>query len=94
MWKTAIALQAVVRILVCKLYYRYYKEHVYKWAQYLSNFAITMYIIENMSLVTLSFWTSDENYGMQNACINIYMCWYMHKNIICTLWCSMFNIWR
>lgn len=46
------------------IYYRYYKEHIYKWAQYLTNIALIMYIIENTSLVTLSFWSSDENYGM------------------------------
>ncbi|XP_011637417.1 post-GPI attachment to proteins factor 2-like [Pogonomyrmex barbatus] len=62
-WKIAIALQAIVRTLVFMLYYRYYKEHVYKWAQYLSNIALVMYAIENISLVTLSFWTSNENYA-------------------------------
>ncbi|XP_032666018.1 post-GPI attachment to proteins factor 2-like [Odontomachus brunneus] len=62
-WKTAIALQAIIRILVCRLYYRYYKENIYKWAQYLSNIALIMYIVENVSLVTLSFWSSDENYA-------------------------------
>lgn len=46
------------------MYYRYYKEHIYKWAQTISNVAIFTYAIENISLVTLSFWTSDENYGM------------------------------
>ncbi|EZA57325.1 hypothetical protein DMN91_002755 [Ooceraea biroi] len=61
-WKTAIALQAIVRIIVFMIYYRYYREHVYKWAQYLSNIALVMYAIENTSLVTLSFWSSDENY--------------------------------
>ncbi|XP_029674553.1 post-GPI attachment to proteins factor 2-like [Formica exsecta] len=61
-WKTAIALQAIVRTLVFMMYYRYYKEHVYIWARYLSNVALVMYAIENTSLVTLSFWTSDENY--------------------------------
>lgn len=63
-WKTAIALQAIVRTLVFMMYYRYYKEHVYIWARYLSNVALVMYAIENTSLVTLSFWTSDENYSM------------------------------
>lgn len=63
-WKIAIALQAIVRTLVFLMYYRYYKEHVYKWAQYLSNIALVMYVIENVSLMTLSFWTSSENYGM------------------------------
>ncbi|XP_018304570.1 post-GPI attachment to proteins factor 2 isoform X2 [Mycetomoellerius zeteki] len=72
-WKTAIALQALLRTLVFTLYYRYYKEHVYKWAEYLSNIALVMYTIENTSLVTLSFWTSDENYAyyIMKNCLNI-----------------------
>ncbi|XP_018356424.1 PREDICTED: post-GPI attachment to proteins factor 2-like isoform X2 [Trachymyrmex septentrionalis] len=72
-WKTAIALQALLRTLVFTLYYRYYKEHVYKWAEYLSNIALVMYAIENTSLVTLSFWTSNENYAYYiiKNCLNI-----------------------
>lgn len=62
-WKIAIAVQATVRVLVLVLYYRYYKEHIYKWAQNLSNIAVVTYTIENISLVTLSFWTSNENYA-------------------------------
>lgn len=63
-WKIAIAGQAVIRVLVLVMYCRYYKEHIYKWAQNICNIAVVTYTIENISLVTLSFWTSDENYGM------------------------------
>ncbi|XP_018359721.1 PREDICTED: post-GPI attachment to proteins factor 2-like isoform X2 [Trachymyrmex cornetzi] len=72
-WKTAVALQALLRTLVFTLYYRYYKEHVYKWAEFLSNIALVMYAIENTSLVTLSFWTSNENYAyyIMKNCLNI-----------------------
>ncbi|CAL7934713.1 unnamed protein product [Xylocopa violacea] len=62
-WKTAIAMQALIRILVLIMYRRYYKEHIYKWAQSICNVATVTYAIENISLVTLSFWTSDENYA-------------------------------
>lgn len=62
-WKTAIALQAIVRTLIFKMYYQYYRDHVYKWAQYLANITLVMYAVENTSLVTLSFWTSDESYS-------------------------------
>ncbi|XP_016919441.1 post-GPI attachment to proteins factor 2 [Apis cerana] len=61
-WKIAIALQAVVRILVLIMYRRYYKEHIYKWAQNICNVATVIYAIENISLISLSFWTSNENY--------------------------------
>ncbi|CAK9821141.1 Post-GPI attachment to proteins factor 2 [Anthophora plagiata] len=62
-WKTAIAMQALTRILVLMMYRRYYKEHIFKWAESICNIATAIYAIENISLVTLSFWTSDENYA-------------------------------
>ncbi|XP_071569849.1 post-GPI attachment to proteins factor 2 [Temnothorax nylanderi] len=90
-WKTAIALQAIVRTLVFTLYYRHYKEHVYKWAQYLSNIALVMYAIENTSLVTLSFWTSDENYAfhkmsfitfLMTSFIHMFLAYYIMKSCL------------
>ncbi|XP_017757181.1 PREDICTED: post-GPI attachment to proteins factor 2-like isoform X2 [Eufriesea mexicana] len=62
-WKIAVAAQALIRFLVLIMYRRYYKEHIYKWAQNICNVATITYAIENISLVTLSFWTSDENYA-------------------------------
>ncbi|XP_015430855.1 PREDICTED: post-GPI attachment to proteins factor 2-like [Dufourea novaeangliae] len=62
-WKIAIGLQALIRVIVLVMYSRYYKEHIYKWAQNICNIAVVTYAIENISLVTLSFWTSDENYA-------------------------------
>ncbi|KAG7197481.1 hypothetical protein KM043_013329 [Ampulex compressa] len=62
-WKIAIAMQGLVRIFVLLMYYRYYKEHVFKWASTICNVSLFTYAIENISLVTLSFWTSDENYA-------------------------------
>ncbi|XP_011499891.1 PREDICTED: post-GPI attachment to proteins factor 2-like isoform X2 [Ceratosolen solmsi marchali] len=44
------------------MYYRYYKETVYKWARNMTNFALLSYFSENIALVTLSFWSSNENY--------------------------------
>ncbi|XP_015117825.1 post-GPI attachment to proteins factor 2 [Diachasma alloeum] len=62
-WKIAIALQAVNRFLVFAMYYYYYKEVVHKWAEGVSRSALFAYALENISLVTLSFWTSSENYA-------------------------------
>ncbi|XP_043580947.1 post-GPI attachment to proteins factor 2-like [Bombus pyrosoma] len=62
-WKIAIAIQALIRILVLVMYRRYYKEHIYKWAQSICNIVTVTYAVENISLVTLSFWTSVENYA-------------------------------
>ncbi|XP_017798142.1 PREDICTED: post-GPI attachment to proteins factor 2-like [Habropoda laboriosa] len=62
-WKTAIAIQALIRILVLVMYRRYYKEHIFKSAESICNIATAIYAVENISLVTLTFWTSDENYA-------------------------------
>ncbi|XP_012221154.1 post-GPI attachment to proteins factor 2-like [Linepithema humile] len=90
-WKIAIAVQAIVRTLVFLMYYRYYKEHVYKWAQYLSNIALVMYVIENVSLVTLSFWTSNENYAfhkisfisfLMTSFIHMFLAYYIKRRYV------------
>lgn len=90
-WKTAIALQATVRIIVFMMYYRYYKEHVYIWARHLSNVALVMYAVENTSLVTLSFWTSDENYTFHKmsfimflitSFIHMFLAYYIMRNCL------------
>ncbi|XP_033224392.1 post-GPI attachment to proteins factor 2-like [Belonocnema kinseyi] len=63
-WKAAIAIQAFIRALVFIMYYRFYKEKIYKWAQGMSNMALATYVIENIALVSLSFWSSNENYAI------------------------------
>ena len=62
-WRAAIATQAMIRALILTMYYHYYRETVYAWAQGISNCALLVYTIENVALVTLSFWSSNENYG-------------------------------
>jgi hypothetical protein len=62
-WEIAIASQAIIRTLVLYMYYRYYRETAYKWARNMTNFALLSYFLENTALVTLSFWSSNENYG-------------------------------
>ncbi|XP_012265379.1 post-GPI attachment to proteins factor 2 isoform X2 [Athalia rosae] len=63
-WKAAIATQSFTRILVLIMYYRHYKETLYKWAYGIGNFVLFTYTIENTALVTLSFWSSIENYAL------------------------------
>ncbi|KAJ8676716.1 hypothetical protein QAD02_012503 [Eretmocerus hayati] len=61
-WEIAIATQALIRGLVLYMYYQYFKETVYTWAWGMTNFAMLSYFLENTALVTLSFWSSNENY--------------------------------
>lgn len=62
-WEIVISIQAFTRILVLYMYYKYYNESVYKWAQGMTNFALVSYFLENVGLVILSYWSSNENYG-------------------------------
>ncbi|XP_058804233.1 post-GPI attachment to proteins factor 2-like isoform X2 [Phymastichus coffea] len=61
-WEFTIAVQAIIRLLVLFMYYEYYKDTAYKWARGITNFALFSYFLENTALVTLSFWSSNENY--------------------------------
>lgn len=65
-WKAAIAIQAIIRAWILLMYYWLYKETVPVSARGISNFALLSYSLENISLVTLSFWTSNENYGKRS----------------------------
>ncbi|XP_066598227.1 post-GPI attachment to proteins factor 2-like isoform X2 [Prorops nasuta] len=62
-WKFAIAVQAIMRSSILLFNFRYYREHVYQWAQFISRIVLLTYALENISLVTLSFWTSNESYA-------------------------------
>lgn len=62
-WETVIAIQAITRALVFYMYIQYYKKTTYAWARGMTNFALLSYFLENVALVTLSFWSSNENYG-------------------------------
>ncbi|XP_012274285.1 post-GPI attachment to proteins factor 2 [Orussus abietinus] len=88
-WKAAVAVQAVIRVLVLIMYYEYYKGNVYHWARGICNFALTTYAIENTSLVTLSFWSSNENYALHKlsfitflitSLVYMFLTWYITKN--------------
>ncbi|XP_008204605.1 post-GPI attachment to proteins factor 2 isoform X2 [Nasonia vitripennis] len=63
-WEAAIATQAILRALVLYMYYKYYRETAHKWAYGMTNFALFSYLVENAALVTLSFWSSNENYAL------------------------------
>lgn len=62
-WEAVIATQAVIRALVFYMYIQHYRKTTYAWARGMTNFALFSYFLENTALVTLSFWSSNENYG-------------------------------
>ncbi|KAK0170647.1 hypothetical protein PV328_008474 [Microctonus aethiopoides] len=72
-WKTVIAAQAFMRALIFFMYRNYYQETAYHWAQGIINFTLFTYALENISLVTLSFWTSNENYAFHKLSFIIFL---------------------
>lgn len=72
-WRAAIASQALIRILVLYMYYRHYRENTFKWARNITNITIFTYIVENISLVTLSFWSSNENYAFHKTSFTAFL---------------------
>ncbi|XP_046738021.1 post-GPI attachment to proteins factor 2 [Diprion similis] len=85
-WKAAIAIQAHTRVLVLIMYYRHYKETVYKWAQFVSRIALAAYAIENTALVTLSFWSSHDNYALHKlSFITFLIMSLLHMSLSCMI---------
>ncbi|XP_034934677.1 post-GPI attachment to proteins factor 2-like [Chelonus insularis] len=83
-WKLAIALQAIIRSFIFYMYYQYYHQTIYKWAQGVINLALFTYAIENISLFTLSFWTSNENYALHKVSfITFLITSFIHMIVVC-----------
>ena len=65
-WRVCIALHIAPRIVVSILYYNYYTSALKNaggWVKPLAGFAAVLHFLENMSLITLSYVSSTENYG-------------------------------
>ncbi|XP_014214509.1 post-GPI attachment to proteins factor 2 isoform X2 [Copidosoma floridanum] len=54
-WKAAITVQAMVRALVLYMYYQYYVETVYKWAQAIHKIAFMTFLFMSLIHMILSY---------------------------------------
>jgi len=84
-WRIAIAIHAGPRLLVARMYYRYYQGILYQWIHFLAAIACWLNVIENVALIGLTFISSAENHG---KCINqnssITLPWYYRTLDKCT----------
>ena len=71
-WRIAIAIHAGPRLLVARMYYRYYQGVLYQWIHFMAAIACWLNVIENLALIGLTFISSAENYGMSHE-KNIYL---------------------
>lgn len=66
-WKSSVGTQATCRILFLYGYWRKYHEETVRVGRWgLKIYALVAYIVENVALVTLSYWDSTDNYGCKS----------------------------
>jgi hypothetical protein len=73
-WRIAIAIHAGPRLLVARMYYRYYQGILYQWIHFMAAIACWLNVIENVALIGLTFISSAENHGKcidQNSSITL-----------------------
>lgn len=63
-WVTAITVHAGPRFLFISIYYRYYLKMIKHQKQYLAKVACSLNVIENISLLGLTYLSSSGSYGM------------------------------
>lgn len=63
-WKTAIYIHAPLRFYIISLRWKYYKKVIRSECLFLVNLAVTLNVLENLSLLGLTHWTSSSNYRM------------------------------
>ncbi|XP_061388920.1 post-GPI attachment to proteins factor 2-like [Musca vetustissima] len=70
-WRLAIVLHLPVRLAVAHIYMKYYKEQIRKNRRLFAHMAVSLNVIENIALLSLSLWTSSDSYEL-------------HRNAFCT----------
>lgn len=61
-WQTAIAIHFVPRLMVSRIYLKYFDSNIRRNRRALGYLAVTLNVIENISLVGLSFYPSPTNF--------------------------------
>ncbi|KAM7351004.1 post-GPI attachment to proteins factor 2-like [Cochliomyia hominivorax] len=88
-WRLAIILHLPIRLAVAHIYAKYYRDHIRKNRRWFANCAVILNVVENFALLSLSLWTSSDDYEMHRnsfvtfiACSELYMLitYFLHKN--------------
>nr|NP_001298765.1 post-GPI attachment to proteins factor 2-like [Papilio xuthus]BAM18484.1 fgf receptor activating protein [Papilio xuthus] len=72
-WKTAIYIHAPIRFFIIYLRWKYYREIILDTFSVIVNVAVSLNVIENLSLVGLSYWTSSLNYPFHEVCFKTFI---------------------
>lgn len=88
-WRLAIILHLPIRLAVAHIYSKYYRDHIRKNRRVFAHTAVILNVIENFALLSLSLWTSSDDYEMHRnsfitfiACSELYMLitYFLHRN--------------
>ncbi|XP_011186766.1 post-GPI attachment to proteins factor 2 [Zeugodacus cucurbitae] len=88
-WRLAITMQLPFRIAVVKMYMQYYKDTIRRNRRVYAIIACLLNMVENFALLSLSLWTSLDNYPIHRnsfvvfiACSEMYMLlsYFLNKN--------------
>lgn len=61
-WKTAVYIHAPIRFFIIYIRWKYYQNVILKDFTIIVNLAVLLNIIENLTLLGLTYWTSTHNY--------------------------------
>uniref|UniRef100_A0A131XDC6 Putative fgf receptor activating protein 1 n=1 Tax=Hyalomma excavatum TaxID=257692 RepID=A0A131XDC6_9ACAR len=85
-WRCGVGLHSAPRILICIMYYRYYKNMLDLQHQYVARIAFWISIVENISLLGLTNVTSTENYAVhEKMFITFILCSLMYMILCCVI---------
>lgn len=74
-WRLAICLHLPPRLAMCKMYLEYYKDAIRMNRRTFAYIACGLNVIENFALLSLSLWTSADDYDLhRNAFITFIVC--------------------
>lgn len=62
-WKVAIYMHSPFRFFMLTLRWKFYRNTIREELRSIVNVTVLLNVIENLSLVGLTYWTSTENYG-------------------------------
>ncbi|XP_068632640.1 post-GPI attachment to proteins factor 2-like [Battus philenor] len=85
-WKTAIYIHAPIRFFIVYLRWKYYRDVILEHCIIVVNIAVSLNIVENLSLIGLTYWTSSLNYPYHEVCFKTFIgTSIFHMLLICIL---------
>ncbi|XP_023936936.2 post-GPI attachment to proteins factor 2 [Bicyclus anynana] len=72
-WRTAIYGHAPLRFFMIYLRWNYYRNVISQSCAFVVKLAVFLNIIENLSLIGLTYWTSSKNYPFHEACFKTFI---------------------